>query len=74
MIQFFNYLLLVKTNLISNYNTTEIIAKIDSNSGQTVWAKTIHIEYQSNLAFINSLQLIDDYAWVSHHKNAFNFL
>ena len=66
LIQFLIYLLLNKTNLISNYSKTDIIAKIDSNSGQTMWAKTIHIEYQSNLAFISSLQIIDDYAWVSH--------
>ena len=62
-----------KSNHISNYNTTEIIAKIDSNSGRTMWAKAIAIESQSSSAVIKSIKLIDDYAWVSLHLNVFNF-
>ena len=68
------YLLLNKTQHVSNYNTTEIIAKIDSNSGRTMWAKAIAIESQSSSAVIKSIKLIDDYAWVSLHLNVFNFM
>ena len=54
-----------------NYNSINVIAKIKENSGRTMWAKAITMNYQMINFGIVDTELFDDWIWVRLYS--FNF-
>ena len=48
----------------SNNDESKIIAKLDSNTGKTLWAKVLLVIYKFNMANILTFLIDDDNAWV----------
>ena len=48
----------------SNNDKSKIIAKLDSNTGKTLWAKVLLVIYKFNMANILTFLIDDDNAWV----------
>ena len=51
-----------------NYNSINVIAKIEENSGRTMWAKAITMNYQMINFGIVDTELFDDWIWVRLHS------